>query len=158
VPLSAAHHIEIRSEHLNHAQSAAREQAIVKFTTLQFASLIYLQKFAFFAHSSGSVNGRTPRRMSWRHEQAHGAIVEEVALAIQFEDVQLSNVAEITLAVDWPCPSIGPEGVSNFLTLEDVSCLRKVEHTTRLVEMQVRINDIAHILRAKTKPLLAEHR
>ena len=30
----------------------------LKFATLQFASLIYLQKFAFFAHSSGSVNGR----------------------------------------------------------------------------------------------------
>jgi len=58
VPLSTAHQIGIDSEHPNQAQSTARDQAILTFATLQFASLIYLQKFAFFAHSSGSVNGR----------------------------------------------------------------------------------------------------
>jgi hypothetical protein len=58
VPLGIARHIKIDSAHPNQAPSTAREQAIVTFATLQFVSLIYLQKFAFFARSSGSINGR----------------------------------------------------------------------------------------------------
>ena len=76
-----------------------------------------------------------PRRMPWRFDQTHGAILEEIAIAFQFKDFKLSDVTKIVLAINRPRPRIRPERVPNFLSLHDVNCPWEVRHAACVIEM-----------------------
>jgi hypothetical protein len=67
-----------------------------------------------------------PRRMPWGFKQAHRAVVEEVAVAVQSEHFEFSQVTEVILAIDWPGLWVGPERISDLVALEYVDCLREI--------------------------------
>src|SRR5580692_10712546 len=67
-----------------------------------------------------------PRRMSRCLQQAHRAVIEEIAIPLQFNHVEFSDIVEIILAVDWLSPRVRPERVANFLALHHMSGLWEI--------------------------------
>src|SRR6201997_4909969 len=85
--------------------------------------------------------------------EPQGPVIEQIEITIKLENVQLADVAIVVLAVPWARPRVGPQGVTDLVALNDVHRLGKIGHAAGMIEMQMGIDDVAHIVRSKSKPL-----
>ena len=92
-------------------------------------------------------------RVAGRFYQPHGAVREQIKIAVDLKDVELANILKVVLAISRTSPGVGPERVANLVTLHNVHCIRKVGHAAGMIEMQVRVDNVAHILGAIAQTL-----
>src|ERR1700751_630144 len=95
--------------------------------------------------------------MSWcmargLHE-LQAPVVEQIEITIKIENVQFADVAIVILAIHWARPRVGPQGVTDLVALNDVHRLGKIGHAAGMIEMQMGIDDVAHVVRSVSKPL-----
>src|ERR1700736_5893741 len=56
-------------------------------------------------------------RVAGRFYQPHGAVREQIKIAIDLKDVELANILKVVLAIGRTSPSVWPERVANLVTL-----------------------------------------
>src|SRR5215831_8902684 len=84
--------------------------------------------------------------------EPQGPVVEQIEITFKLENVQLADVAIVVLAVHWARPRVGPQGVTDLVALNNVNRLGKIGHAAGMIEMQMGINDVAHVVRSESKP------
>jgi len=85
--------------------------------------------------------------MSRRLDKTEHSVGKQVKVAIDLENIQLVNVPEVGLAIDRTCPVGRKERVANFIALHNVNRIREIAHPTSVIEMEVGVDDVPHVLR-----------
>src|SRR6516164_9546894 len=85
--------------------------------------------------------------------EPQGPVVEQIEITIKLEYVQLADVAIVVLAVHWSRPCVRPHGITDLVALNDMHCIREITHAAGMIEMQMGIDDVAHVVRSESKPL-----
>src|SRR5258708_27136608 len=70
-----------------------------------------------------------------RLQQTHGAVLKQVEVTIDFENVELPDISEIVLAIDRAGPGVRPHSVADLIALNDVDAVRKIRHAASMIEV-----------------------
>src|SRR5215471_17825712 len=92
-------------------------------------------------------------RMAGSLQELQRAVVEQIEIVFQLQDVKLANIAIVVLAVYRARPLVRPQGITNLVPLNDVHSIGKIAHATCMIEMKVRVDDIAHVTSSKSQLL-----
>src|SRR6516164_6909852 len=77
--------------------------------------------------------------------EPQGPVVEQIEITIKLEYVQLADVAIVVLAVHRARPCVRPHSITDLVALNDMHCVREITHAAGMIEMQVGVDDIAHV-------------
>src|SRR5260370_27881497 len=87
---------------------------------------------------AGSVTGRL--------QQTQGAVLKQVEVTIDFENVELPDLSEVVLAIDRAGPGVRPHSVADLIALNDVDGVRKIRHAAGMIEGHGQVEQVTHVL------------
>ena len=95
--------------------------------------------------------GLMARRMTGCLQQTQSAVIEEIEISVDLHHVDFPNIGEIVLTVYRPRPGIGPHRIPDLVALNDMNSFGEIRHSPRMIEVKVRIDDVADVIGLETK-------